>query len=87
VNGFVGVGVGRCIVEEAVGGGKVVLRVGRLMEESLQTTVRRERSSALAYKNKDPTTCWIHVFLPKETGVERVVVDEGERWRENSVGR
>ena len=31
VDGFVGVGVGRCIVEEAVGRGKVVLCGGRLM--------------------------------------------------------
>jgi hypothetical protein len=31
VDGFVGVGVGWCIVEEAVGRGKVVLRGGRLM--------------------------------------------------------
>ena len=31
MDGFVGVGVGRCIVEEAVGRGKVVLCGGRLM--------------------------------------------------------
>jgi hypothetical protein len=53
---------------------------------SWQTAASTDRSSALAWKSKDPTTCWIQVFSAGETGVERVVVDEGDSWIEWSVG-
>jgi hypothetical protein len=50
--------------------------------------VRMDRSSALAsYKSKDGPNYFLDPsLLCGRDGVERVAVDEGERWREGLVG-